>query len=100
MTSGSIAGTAHSREPSMTRKRDDSFVIPSAATRTNSIASASRVGASAAGRSTSAGGTVVARSMTARKNEMEVKVSSATNVHDWMSRTDGDSLHIAQGRSC
>lgn len=75
MTSGSIAGAAHTREVSGTKKRDEAFVVPSAATRTNSVASTSRVGPSATGRSSSAGGTLVARSMTARKNEMEIKVS-------------------------
>jgi len=74
MTSGSMGALASSREIAA-KKKEDPFVVPTASVRSNSVASTSRVGGAAPVRSTGTTGVSGARSLAAKKNEMEVKVS-------------------------
>jgi len=74
MTSGSMSALASSREIA-TKKKEEPFVVPAASVRSNSVASTSRVGGTVPVRSTGTTGVTGARSLAAKKNEMEVKVS-------------------------
>jgi hypothetical protein len=77
MTSGSISGAiSQSKDAATVKKKEDGFVVPSASVRSTSIASTNRTGGTVVpGRVSSAGSTVGARSLVAKKNEMEIKVS-------------------------
>jgi hypothetical protein len=85
MTSGSMSASASSREVAA-KKKEDPFVVPTASVRSNSVASTSRVGGAVPVRSTHTTGVTGARSLAAKKNEMEVKVCLGIRPH---SNSDG-----------